>query len=51
MIRFTARGRSQVFSRYAGPFPGPTPIAGVPDEYAAFTIAEPPVARIRAMSL
>ena len=30
-----------------GPFPGPTPMAGVPEEYAAFTMAELPVARIR----
>ena len=30
--------------------PGPTPSAGVPEEYAALTIAEPPVARIMLLS-
>lgn len=31
----------------AGTFPGPTPIAGFPEEYAALTIPGPPVARTR----
>ena len=31
---------------YEGPLPGPTPIAGLPDEYAALTIPGPPVAKI-----
>ena len=35
----------------AGPFPGPTPIAGLPELYAALTIASPPVARIIEVSL
>ena len=29
-----------------GTLPGPTPMAGFPEEYAAFTIPGPPVARI-----
>ena len=32
----------------AGTFPAPTPRAGLPQEYAARTIALPPVARISA---
>ena len=46
IIRFTACFTSAVFSINAGPLPAPTPIAGVPDEYADLTIAYPPVARI-----
>src|SRR5690554_2870562 len=38
--------RSAVFSMYAGTLPAPTPSAGLPQEYAALTIALPPVARI-----
>ena len=34
-----------------GTLPGPTPNAGLPVEYADFTIPEPPVARTKAMSL
>ena len=33
-------------STYAGTLPGPTPNAGLPDEYASCTSAEPPVARM-----
>src|SRR5258706_15896272 len=33
----------------AGTFPGPTPNAGLPDEYAARTKPVPPVARITAV--
>ena len=36
------------FSTYAGTLPAPTPSAGLPHEYAARTIALPPVARISA---
>ena len=42
---------SAVFSINAGPFPGPTPIAGVPELYAALTIASPPVAKINDVNL
>ena len=34
------------FSIYAGTLPAPTPNAGLPHEYAARTIALPPVAKI-----
>ncbi len=44
----TARLSFAVFSMYAGTFPAPTPRAGLPHEYAARTIALPPVARMRA---
>ena len=42
----TASRTSQLSSKIAGVFPAPTPIAGFPDEYAARTIAGPPVAKI-----
>src|SRR6187399_1131097 len=45
----TAFGTSAVRSMYVGTFPGPTPNAGLPALYAALTIAEPPVARMRAV--
>src|SRR5665647_3853840 len=44
----TARLSFAVFSMYAGTLPAPTPSAGLPHEYAARTIALPPVARMRA---
>ena len=34
----------------AGVFPAPTPIAGLPEEYAALTIPGPPVARMMSAS-
>ena len=34
----------------AGTFPGPTPNAGFPDEYADLTIPGPPVAKMQLMS-
>ena len=37
---------SQELSIITGTFPGPTPIAGLPEEYAAFTMPGPPVAKI-----
>ena len=39
-----ACGRSASALISAGALPGPTPIAGVPDRYAAWTMACPPVA-------
>ena len=42
---------SAVSSMITGVFPGPTPSAGFPEEYAAFTIPGPPVARIISASL
>ena len=50
MIELTASFTSAVSSIIAGEFPGPTPIAGFPDEYAALTIPGPPVASIRSDS-
>ena len=50
MILRTACGMSADRSMKAGVFPGPTPIAGVPELYAARTIPDPPVARISATS-
>ncbi len=41
---------SAVSSMIAGTFPAPTPIAGLPLEYAALTIPGPPVARITSAS-
>ena len=46
MIELTARVISALSSMMAGVFPAPTPRAGFPLEYAAFTIPGPPVARI-----
>ena len=46
IIEFTAKRISALSSIIAGTFPAPTPIAGFPLEYAAFTIPGPPVARI-----
>ena len=48
-ISFTALGNTHVFSTYAGTLPAPTPKAGFPHEYAALTIALPPVAKIVAI--
>src|SRR4051812_19511460 len=42
----TACGTSALSWMYAGTLPAPTPIAGLPDEYAASTSWGPPVARI-----
>ena len=41
---------SAVSSMMAGVLPGPTPTAGLPLEYAAFTMPMPPVARMRSDS-
>ena len=41
---------SAELSIIAGVLPAPTPIAGFPLEYAAFTIPGPPVARIQSAS-
>jgi hypothetical protein len=41
-----ARPRSAVASTRTGTFPGPTPMAGLPEEYAARTTGTPPVARM-----
>ena len=46
----TARFTSAVSSITTGVLPAPTPIAGLPELYAAFTMPGPPVARIRLMS-
>src|SRR5216117_1063726 len=46
----TALATPAVFSMYAGTFPGPTPNAGFPALYAAFTRPVPPVARISEVS-
>ena len=46
IILFIASLTSADLSIKAGPFPAPTPIAGVPEEYADLTIALPPVASI-----
>ena len=50
MMEFTAFLMSAVSSMMTGVFPGPTPTAGFPEEYADFTIPGPPVARIRSES-
>src|SRR5258706_1014777 len=47
----TALGTSAVLSMKTGTFPGPTPNAGFPDEYAARTSPMPPVARMTAVCL
>ena len=46
IMEFTAKTMSAVSSIIAGVLPGPTPRAGLPDEYAALTIPGPPVASI-----
>ena len=46
MIEFTAILISAVSSIMTGVFPGPTPSAGFPEEYAALTMPGPPVARM-----
>lgn len=46
----TARLISAVSSITTGVLPAPTPIAGLPELYAALTMPGPPVARIRLMS-
>ena len=46
MIEFTASLMSAVSSITTGVLPAPTPNAGLPEEYAAFTMPGPPVARI-----
>ena len=45
-MEFTAKRMSAVSSIIAGVLPAPTPSAGLPLEYAAFTMPGPPVARI-----
>ena len=50
IIELTAQVMSAEGSMIAEAFPAPTPRAGVPDEYAAFTIPGPPVASIRSVS-
>src|SRR4029077_10481421 len=47
----TAFGTSAVRSIKTGTLPGPTPNAGLPDEYAARTKPMPPVARMTAVIL
>src|SRR5690606_738829 len=47
-MSLTARLSFADFSTYAGTLPAPTPSAGLPHEYAARTIALPPVARMSA---
>ena len=47
-MSLTARPNLALASMYAGTLPAPTPRAGFPQEYAARTIALPPVARISA---
>ena len=49
-MEFTASFTSAVSSIITGVLPGPTPRAGLPDEYAAFTIPGPPVAKIQSAS-
>ena len=46
MIELTASLTSAVESMMAGVLPGPTPRAGLPEEYAAWTMPGPPVARM-----
>src|SRR5213079_1215485 len=50
-ISCTAFGTSAERSIKTGTLPGPTPNAGLPDEYAARTKPIPPVARITAVCL
>ena len=50
MIEFTAFTMSQLGSRIAEALPAPTPRAGVPELYAAFTMPGPPVARMMSAS-
>src|SRR3712207_2430951 len=45
-MRRAAALRSALASTRTGTFPGPTPIAGLPELYAARTTAVPPVARM-----
>src|SRR5579862_3536525 len=47
----TAAFRSADFSKYTGVFPAPTPRAGLPELYAAFTTPGPPVASIKPTAL
>ena len=49
-MELTAILMSAVSSITAGTLPGPTPTAGLPEEYAALTIPGPPVARIKSAS-
>src|SRR5699024_445300 len=51
MMEFTGSLMSAVSSIIAGVFAAPTPSAGFPEEYAAFTIPGQPVARIISASL
>ena len=51
MMDDTAILISAVSSMTAAVFPGPTPNAGLPDEYAALTIPGPPVANMHAISV
>ena len=50
IIEFTASTMSALLSIIAGVLPAPTPIAGLPEEYAARTMPGPPVARIMSAS-
>src|SRR5882724_1616647 len=50
-MSWTALGTSADRSTNTGTLPGPTPKAGLPDEYAARTRPIPPVARITAVCL
>ena len=47
-MSLTARPTLALFSMKAGTLPAPTPSAGLPQEYAARTMAFPPVARMSA---
>ena len=49
-MEFTASLMSAVSSMIAGVLPAPTPSAGLPEEYAAFTMPGPPVARMMSAS-
>src|SRR5215470_1469791 len=50
VISFAAAATSAVPSTRTGTLPGPTPSAGLPDRYAARTIAVPPVATITSVT-
>ncbi len=49
-MELTAIRTSAVSSMMTGVLPAPTPSAGFPDEYAAFTMPGPPVARMMSAS-
>ena len=50
MIELTASSTSALESMTAGVLPAPTPMAGLPEEYAARTMPGPPVARMMSAS-